>query len=173
MGELDRILADFGDVAGLRVLPDHASLDVSHLQPGPRAHTVCVEPDRPSARGPDPPSGVQNNRPATRPPAAPCPTCRCPRLWFDRYGGGPHCIDCKPPPSRAMVAGIRDVAMAPNGSFAWLDELEADERNVFNFDLEFDRRYRCYETPSGNWSVIERRDWNSLNSAMIVRGHEV
>jgi hypothetical protein len=39
-----------------------------------------------------------------------CPACKCPIVWWDRYGGGPHCLSCRKPP-------------APHESFVerWLD----------------------------------------------------
>jgi len=36
-------------------------------------------------------------------PASPCSACGCPIAWLDRYGGGPHCEACVPPPSRSLV----------------------------------------------------------------------
>ena len=92
----------------------------------------------------------------------PCPTCRCPKAWFDHYGGGPHCFECKPPPTKSMIRRQCDVITTSNGSFAWSDETPPEELSEVDLELEFDRKYRCYETRDGKRFVTERRDWSFL-----------
>ena len=105
---------------------------------------------------------------------APCPTCRSPILWLDRYGGEPHCVACQPPPSKSLVARQCEIVTEPDGSFAWEDGRAtggtAEARYAggeLGSDADFDRRYRCYTSRDGKREIIERRDWTFLN-AMIL-----
>lgn len=72
------------------------------------------------------PVGLQ---PPPQPPI-PCPICRSPFYWLDVYGGGPHCLDCRRPPSRSLVRrplwGIAGLADGP----WWWETLE-DPPRVF------------------------------------------
>lgn len=109
--------------------------------------------------------------------ASPCPICRCPQLWFDRYGGGPHCVTCLRPPSKALVGSVRNVITLDDGSFAWEDDRASDAKpgsvgtdysgGEPGTDHDFDHRYRCYTSHDGKREIIERRDWTFLN-AMIA-----
>ena len=107
-------------------------------------------------------------------PAAPCPICRSPIFWFDRYEGDPHCLACQPPPSRALVARMDDVLTTGDNQFTWRADRAADATGGIaepdysggdpGTDHEFDRRYRFYTSRDGKREIIERRDWTFLNS---------
>lgn len=113
--------------------------------------------------------------PSSRGEPAPCPICRSPIFWIDRYGGGPHCVICQPPPSKSLVARLREIATEDDGSFAWDDERATDGTTEGRYaggesggELhDFDQRYRFYTSRDGKREIIERRDWTFLN-AMIV-----
>lgn len=45
--------------------------------------------------------------------------CRCPRVWWDRSGGGPYCAGCRPAPSRHLVGATRDMCLDKDGRVIW------------------------------------------------------
>lgn len=112
-------------------------------------------------------------------PAAPCPTCRSPKFWFDRYSADPHCRICQPPPSRALVARLDDVLTLDDGSFVWAFDRAADATPggdtegrsaggvLWLSEESFNQRYRCYTSRDGKREIIERRDWTFLNSMIL------
>jgi hypothetical protein len=39
-----------------------------------------------------------------------CVKCYSQKFWFDKFGGGPHCVVCRPWPSPALVSRVVDRA---------------------------------------------------------------
>lgn len=106
-------------------------------------------------------------------PPRPCPDCRSPIVWFDRYGGGPHCAVCHPPPSRALEARRCSIVVLDDGTFALHshgasgvvpaagESPPSVAGEPIDLDAEFGQRWREYLTGTvkNPRRVIQRRDF--------------
>lgn len=72
---------------------------------------------------------AQENFSAPNQPPIPCPICRSPFFWLDVYGGGPHCLDCRRPPSKSLVRRPLWGIAGSSGGY-WWETLE-DPPRVF------------------------------------------
>ena len=95
-------------------------------------------------------------------------SCGSARFWIDRFGGQ-HCIACKPPASRSMVARVVDgpsVTWTTNSKSPMAPSLDESA-----LDREFDRHWMSYVLPDGR-TVHERRDYATAENRLAIASLE-
>ena len=86
-----------------------------------------------------------------------CPSCGSTAAWLDRYGGGPHCLACRPPVTRSLVGRIIDLAEDSSAPHA---------ANEAAADREFSRNWIGQEIDGRQG--ITRRDCHTPDFTLAV-----